>query len=272
MVNPIDPYGDSRVSNEYATLNGRRYHYILGIPPQGFKETIFLIHGWPDISIGWRNQMPMLLEMGYRVVAPDLMGFGSTEAPQVKPGSSTGTPENVKYYSLKRISDDIAELARLLSSTRIILGGHDWGGAVVYRVALWYPELISGVFAVCTPYMPPSLKKTDLETMVKTVLPNFAYQLHLASGEVEQHITTKEQIRQFLNALYGGRGSNGEVGFDVRKGPIYENLPSLGPSPLLSKEMLNFYADEYAKNGMHGGLNWYRTRDVNFEHELELVK
>ena len=112
----------------------------------------------------------------------------------------------------------------------------------------------------------------DLETMVKTVLPNFAYQLRLASGEVEERITTRAQIREFLNVIYGGRGKNGEVGFDVRKGPIYENLALAEPSPLVSAEMLDFYADEYARNGMHGGLNWYRTREVNFNDELELIK
>ena len=104
------------------------------------------------------------------------------------------------------------------------------------------------------------------------MLPNFEYQLHLASGEVENHVKTKEQIKQFLNGLYGGRSVNGEIGFDVRSGPIYKNLPKLEQSPLVTKGMLEFYADQYERNGMHGGLNWYRTRDVNFEEELELVK
>ena len=125
---------------------------------------------------------------------------------------------------------------------------------------------------MCTPYVAPSSKNVDLETMVKTVLPNFAYQLHLASGEVEQRIRTRAQIREFLNVIYGGRGKHGEVGFDVRKGPLYENLALAEPSPLLSEVMLDFYADEYARNGVHGGLNWYRTREVNFEDELELVR
>jgi pimeloyl-ACP methyl ester carboxylesterase len=36
------------------------------------------IHGWPDLSLGWRYQIPMLLDMGFRVVAPDMMGYGGT--------------------------------------------------------------------------------------------------------------------------------------------------------------------------------------------------
>lgn len=264
--------GDSRVSSQHATLNGKKYHYLLGSPSKDFTETVFLIHGWPDLSVGWRNQIPMLLDAGYRVVVPDMLGYGGTDVPQVTPGSPTGSAENIKLYSFKQVSNDIAELARQLGCSRIILGGHDWGAIVVYRVALWHPELISSLFAVCAPYRAPSSQRIDLKEAVKTVLPNFGYQLHLESGEVEKQVKTKEQIRQFLNAVYGGKGPNGEVGFDVRSGPIYENQPKLKQSPLMTSEILDFYADQYGKAGIHGGLNWYRTRDINFEEELELVK
>lgn len=264
--------GDARVSSEYATLNGKKYHYLRGIPSKSYTDTVFLLHGWPDLSVGWRNQIPMLLDMGYRVVVPDMIGYGGTDVPQVSPGSPTGSAENVKFYSFKQVSDDIAELAHQLKCSRIILGGHDWGAAVVYRVALWHPELISTLFTVCVPYRAPSGQNIDFEMAVKTILPNFGYQLHLGSGEVETHIKTREQIKQFLNALYGGRGANGEVGFDVRSGPNYENLPKLRQSPLITPEILDFYSHQYEKAGIHGSLNWYRTRDVNYEEELELVK
>ena len=73
--------------------------------------------------------------------------------------------------------------------------------------------------------------------MVETKRPNFRYQLQLASGEVEKHIVSKEQIKQFLNGMYGGRGENREAGFDPAQGLLYENLPKLGPTRLLSEEV-----------------------------------
>ena len=108
----------------------------------------------------------------------------------------------------------------------------------MYRVALWHPELVQYLFSVCTPFQAPS--KGDflkLDDMVK-FLPNFGYQLQLRSGEVEEKLRTKEELRMFLNALYGGRGPNGEFGFDPKTGIIFENLPKLKPSPLLSSEVL----------------------------------
>jgi len=81
---------------------------------------------------------------------------------------------------------------------------------------------VTGIFAICTPYHAPSKSFTPLQTLVQTKLPNFGYQIQLASGEIEKKIQSKEDIRKFLNAMYGGQGSDGEVGFDVRKGLLFE--------------------------------------------------
>ena len=107
----------------------------------------------------------------------------------------------------------------------------------MYRVALWHPELISHLFSVCTPFVPPAKEYFSLEATVKYKLPQFAYQIQLASGEVEKVISSKEQIRLFLNAMYGGRGSNGEIGFAPTRGIIFENLPKLGSASLLSQSV-----------------------------------
>ena len=85
--------------------------------------------------------------------------------------------------------------------------------------------------------MPPKKKYIPLEMMVKEQLPNFAYQLQLAGHDVEEKIKTKEQIKEFLNALYGGRGPNGEIGFNVTDGVLFQNLPTLEPTPLLSAKV-----------------------------------
>ena len=77
------------------------------------------ISGWPDLSIGWRFQIPMLLEAGYRVVCPDIMGFGRPDAPHINQAS------DMAYYSIKRAADDIKELARQMGCETIILGGHE---------------------------------------------------------------------------------------------------------------------------------------------------
>jgi len=244
-VQPIDPVSDPRVEHKTAQLNGQTYHYLYAVPKSGeYTHTVFLIHGWPDLSMGWRYQIPLLVDMGMRVVAPDMMGYGGTDAPKVPPNS-------IKLYGLKRASDDIAALAKEVNAPQIILGGHDWGGFVVWRAAQWYPKLITHVFSVCTPYTAPSDKYFSTEDLVKGPLPQFAYQVHLASGEVEKSVNDEQSIRQFLSGMYGAKGPNGEVTFVPEKGILVENLPKIGESKILNGKYLDYYVKQYLNHGIH---------------------
>ncbi|CAD6444870.1 abb6aaf1-f476-46d4-a58b-5d68de6db473 [Sclerotinia trifoliorum] len=248
---------DSRVQYKSADVNGRTYSYILAEPQNGAEPvgTIFLIHGFPDLAFGWRYQVPFLQGLNYRVVVPNMQGYASSSAPQ-----------EVSAYTYKTAADDVAALAKVIGVTSIILGGHDWGGAVVYRIAIHYPKLISAVFSICTPFFPP-----QVEYRAMTVLPNFKYQLQFKGPDVEREIVGKDKLRLMLNALYGGRTADNELGFSVAEGVLFSNLEKLGHTPLLSKEELDFYADQYAINGIRGPLNWYRTGELNFEDERELA-
>jgi hypothetical protein len=69
---------------------------------------------------------------------------------------------------------------------------------------------------------------------VKGQLPQFAYQLHLASGEVEKSVKDEQSIRQFLKGLYGARGPKGELAFDPEQGVLAGNLPLIGESRILN--------------------------------------
>ena len=68
-------------------------------------------------------------------------------------------------------------------------------------------------------------------------LPQFGYQSQLAGGEVEKAIDSGPKIRQFLNALYGGAGADGERGFNTRDGVVFDKLDKLKKTPLLSDEV-----------------------------------
>ncbi|EKD12985.1 epoxide hydrolase [Drepanopeziza brunnea f. sp. 'multigermtubi' MB_m1] len=250
MVDSITPY-DPRVQYKTAILNGVTYNYILAEPLGQILYTIFLIHGWPDLSFGWRYQIPHLLSLGLRVVVPDMMGYAGTDA-----------PESLTHYTYKRAADDLAALAQQLGLSSIMLGGHDWGGAIVYRVALHYPKLIKAMFSVCTPFAPPRKEFLDV-----TVMPNFKYQVQLRGPEIEAEIVGKEKLRKFLTAVYGGRTPEGEPGFTVAQGLLFDALPKITPGPLVSKEEMDFYVERYALKGIRGPLNWYRTQELNFEDE-----
>lgn len=121
----------------------------------------------------------------------------------------------------------------------------------MYMVALWFPELVKEIFSVCTPFSAPSQTFHSTEDLVKQ-FPNWSYQIHLASGDVEKHIRSREDMRHFLNAAYDGKGPDGEVGFHVRKGVLFNNLPKLGKTPLLDEKTMECYVDCFMRTGIHG--------------------
>ncbi|OAX84297.1 hypothetical protein ACJ72_01339 [Emergomyces africanus] len=265
MVDKISVTGDSRIQYCTAVLNGTTYGYLLSLPEGGqFKATVFLIHGFPDISMGWRYQIPALTKLGLRVVAPDCMGYGRTDAPEFSETTAS-------RYGFKQCADDMKELARQLGTSQIILGGHDWGGFAVYRIAMHHPGFVTHLFSICTPYTPPLSQYLPIETIVKTKVPYFGYQLQFASGELKEVINSKKDIRQFLLSMYGGRTLSGETGFDVFKGVLLDKFQHLERSKVISEEELNYYVDEYARNGLHAPLNWYRTREQNYKDEISLL-
>jgi pimeloyl-ACP methyl ester carboxylesterase len=264
---------DSRVQHCIYTIpnspHNKTYHYLLA-EPSGTKPvaTALLVHGFPDLSFGWRYQVPYLLSLGLRVVVPDLVGYGRTDA-----------PTDLAAYSFKSAVDDLVAIVDHVQrgteheGQKIVLGGHDWGGAVVWRFALWYPEKLRCVFSVCTPYFPPSEVFVPRTEMVKR-LPNFGYQVQFEGTEIDEKVVGREKIRAFLSVMFGARRDDGQVAMDVKWGVKAELLEGerIGNSPLVSPEELDFYADEYVRNGMRGPLSWYKTAKVNFDEEKKLLE
>lgn len=105
-------------------------------------------------------------------------------------------------------------------------------------------------------------KDISLEEMVSTVAPHFRYQIQFASGDLEKVIQSKTEIKQLLCALYGGRTPQGEFAFDAEQGVLLDKLARLRPSRLLSEEELEYYAGEFARNGIHGPCMLFRFSDV----------
>jgi pimeloyl-ACP methyl ester carboxylesterase len=115
----------SGFEHRYAQVNGIRLHYVIG----GEGPLIVLLHGWPFTWAEWALLMPLLATQGYRVVAPDLRGFGLSEL------SDQG-------YAKDNIACDVFELVRLLGEDAAVVVGTDIGGMVAYAYAARYPDAV----------------------------------------------------------------------------------------------------------------------------------
>ncbi|TVY25498.1 Bifunctional epoxide hydrolase [Lachnellula hyalina] len=259
-MNPLVP-NDPRVEHKYTTIEDDiTYHYMLAKPEGKAAATVILLHGWPDLGLGWRFQVPKLLSLGLQVAIPDMLGYGRTSS-----------PSSPLEYSMKKTSAHIAHIIREVTSEPVILGGHDWGAFLAWRTAMYHPSLICGVFTFCVPFFPPRPTVITLEQFVEE-LPDFRYQLQLASPTAETLAGRSEAtLRGFLSSMFGGVTSDELPGFEVSIGLIGERLDKITSTPLMSTEILDHYVQEYSRNGLHGLMNWYRTMSINSEEELPLL-
>lgn len=91
----------------------------------GTGPAVILLHGWPDRATLWTEQADALAAAGYRVIAPDLRGFGDSDR-----------PEEVEHYAMGALRHDVLGVADALGVDRFALAGHDWGAVLGWTLAL----------------------------------------------------------------------------------------------------------------------------------------
>jgi len=110
-----------------------RIHY-LDEGPKNAKETMLLMHGEPSWCYLYRRMIPIFVEAGFRVVCPDLVGFGRSD----KPGSKSD-------YTFERMVDWMSEIVTQLDLRNLTFFGQDWGGMIGLRIISRYPERFSRI-------------------------------------------------------------------------------------------------------------------------------
>jgi pimeloyl-ACP methyl ester carboxylesterase len=109
----------------------------LAVVDEGTGPAVLLLHGWPDSADLWRMQVPALVEAGFRVVAPDLRGFGASDR-----------PAEVAAYRLGESIRDVVAVLRALEIERVDVVGHDWGAPVAWLFATFQPQLTRHLVAL----------------------------------------------------------------------------------------------------------------------------
>jgi pimeloyl-ACP methyl ester carboxylesterase len=103
----------------------------------GTGDPVVLLHGFPDTSAVWRHQIPVLADEGFRVIAPDMRGFGDSSKPQA-----------VEDYKVMKLVGDVSALMRALGVERAHVVGHDWGAAVAWLLASLMPRKVDHLVAM----------------------------------------------------------------------------------------------------------------------------
>jgi len=219
---------------------------------EGFP--VVFCHGWPELWYSWRHQIHALADAGFRAIAPDMRGYGGTDA-----------PADPAQYTMKILTADIAGLLDALEIEKAVIVGHDWGGAVIWQMGLRYPERVERLVGLNTPYGPPNNSRTtealrDFHGQTdKTFYMRYFLTPGVAEKELEADVATSfkkifvpytrsEDFTTFMTV--GGDGSG-----------VIAKITNT--DTFLSEEELAEYTKVFSKTGFRGGLNWYRAADMN---------
>ncbi|HMJ56756.1 MAG TPA: alpha/beta hydrolase [Polyangiaceae bacterium] len=244
----------SKIAHRRIRANGIDVH----IAEMGRGPLVVLLHGFPDLGYAWRHQLEALADAGYHAVAPDLRGYGETDAPAA-----------VEDYSMFKMIGDVVGTLDALDAKTAVLVGHDWGARIVWHAAQLHPERVSSVVALSVAFDP---RFPTTRAMKQWSADKFNFALYFQKpgvAEAELEADPRRTLRLFFYAL------SGDAPPDLVPALFQSKLASAGalegmPEPAvfpawLTEADLDFYARTFARTGFRGALNRYRNMDRDAE-------
>jgi pimeloyl-ACP methyl ester carboxylesterase len=257
----------------------------LAVHEAGSGPAVVLLHGFPALAYSWRHQIPALAAAGYRVIVPDLRGYGRSDA-----------PDRVEDYDIAHLSGDLVGLLDALGIERAIFMGHDWGGLLAWQMPLLHKQRVSGVIGVNTPFIPhwmlwlhPDVVRAALpqgrtftsDPMVdpidqmRQVYSPEMYVLKFQDGRSADVAMARDASGSLRASYRKGLMTNaawGDLPAEVANMEYYgKPLPKQLPGrDVLTAQELDFYARQFRRTGFTPGINWYRNISRNWRAGLEL--
>lgn len=248
--------GEPVITHRQIETNGISMH----IAEAGTGPLVVLVHGWPELWYSWRHQLPALAAAGYHAVAPNLRGYGESEA-----------PETVESYSLRNQIADVLGLLDALNAEQAVLVGHDIGAGITWACAELHPERIAAHVTLGIPYGPRG-PKSEVEMTEEFAGDNFSFLGYFQQpgvAETELEADPRRSLRLILYALSGDAppdlvpylftGKPADAGI-LDGMPDPETLPTW-----LTEEDLDVYAEAYGRSGFRGSFGFYRNFGRDWE-------
>lgn len=256
---------------EHLAETGTHKSFYLECGPADGPLIIF-VHGWPELSLSWRDQLPHFAALGFRCVAPDMRGYGR----------STVYREH-NDYAQELIVGDMIGLLDFLGNDSAIWVGHDWGSPVVWNIASHHPDRCDGIASLCVPYFPGGFAIDALIELVdRSVYPEETfpagqweymrfYEENFAKAEAgfEANVTNTVKA-MFRKGSPDGFGQPSGTAFARITGSFFGGADEAPDVPrdddVISEEELAVYVEALERNSFFGPDSWYMNHKANGEY------
>jgi pimeloyl-ACP methyl ester carboxylesterase len=232
---------------------------------------IIFVHGWPELSISWRHQLPCFAALGFRAVAPDMRGYGRSTV-----------YSRHEDYALEHSVADMIELPDALGREKAVWVGHDWGSPVVWNLASHHPERCFGVANLCVPYFARGFgPQTIIPLVDRAVYPEaqypagqWEYQLFYRENFDKARAAFEANVAGTVKALFrkgsaAGKGKPSRTAEVRRDGGWFGGRGQAPDLPMdtdvLRPEDLHQYVAALEGNGFFGPDSWYMNQERNLE-------
>ncbi len=171
------------------SANGIRFHAV----EAGTGPLVLLLHGFPEFWWSWRHQIAALADAGFRVVAPDLRGYGASDKPP-------------RGYDATTLSGDIAGMVRALGERDAVVVGHDWGGVLGWTTAALHPAVVRRLVVLSVPH--PLRMRQALLTDVREQVAASRYMLGFQAPRAPERWLVEDDATNVARLLraWGGPG------------------------------------------------------------------
>ena len=225
------------------------------VATQGSGPLVLLCHGFPELWCSWRQQMAALANAGWRAAAPDMRGYGGTDAPA----------EPTQYTMLHHVGDMVG-LVHALGEKQAVIVGHDWGAPAAWTAALLRPEVFRAVVGMSVPYSPPG--PVDLLSALQQMgVSSFYMQYFQTPGvaEAELQADVAATMRRLTFSLSGDGAGGVATILPPGKGFLHNTVDPAAMPSWVDAEDLAYTVAEFERTGFRGGLNWYRSLRLSWE-------
>jgi pimeloyl-ACP methyl ester carboxylesterase len=241
------------IDPRFIETNGIR----MAVYEQGKGTPVVFSHGFPELAYSWRDQIPALAHSGFRAIAPDQRGYGKTSR-----------PKDIAAYDIHHLCGDLAGLLDALEIDKAVFCGHDWGGMVVWQMALLHPDRVAGVIGVNTPFIPRA--PMDPLELMRQVLGEGMYIVQFQEPGKAEAILEKDIARTFRFFFQKSIMSADEF---EKLEPSLQGLNFLEQFEIWDgqgqvacpDDELDVYIKTFTETGFTGGLNWYRNMSRNWK-------
>ncbi|KAL6619353.1 hypothetical protein ACP70R_034492 [Stipagrostis hirtigluma subsp. patula] len=247
--------GDDQEAIRHRTVEvsgGVRLHAAEAGPAAGGAPTVLLLHGFPELWYAWRHQMRALAAAGYRAVAPDLRGYGDSDAPEGAAG---------EQYTALHVVGDLVALLDALGEARVFVAAHDWGAIIAWSLCLLRPDRVRALVALSVAYAPRNAARKPVDRLRALFGDDYYICRIQEPGAIEAEFArlgTEQVLRKLLSYRTPGPIFIPKSGWGSPDDQV--QLPSW-----VTEEDLKYYASKFDKTGFTGGLNYYRAMNKTWE-------